>query len=439
MKQFVLFVALFCVSVCSGNFVMQFEKFYEPKDNGFDGKIWVVLVAGSNGYYNYRHQADICHAYQVVHDHGISDEQIIVMMYDDIAHSSENPTPGKIINHPDGPDVYKGVPKDYTGETVTPENFLNVLTGNAQAMSGIGSGKVLGSKSTDHVFVYFSDHGAPGLIAFPTSELMKDDLNNAITKMHTSNMYLDLVFYIEACESGSMFDGSLSDNINVYATTAANPSESSYACYYDTLRQTYLGDRYSVSWLEDSDKENLETESLHSQFKIVKEETNQSHVMQYGDKTISKDKVGLFQGEKESLRSYTPLRPIYDDVPSPDVKIHILEKRIEAATSYAQKKALKLELSKEMEMRRRIEWTTNTIAHQVAENDAGLLYISLNAVPKLEADITCYRQAIQLFDSLCYELDDHEYAYRRLYIFGNLCNSGAPVNAILDAIRNTCK
>lgn len=39
----------------------------------------------------------------------------------------------------------------------------------------------------------------------------------------------------------------------VYATTAANPRESSYACYYDDERQTYLGDWYSVNWMEDSD------------------------------------------------------------------------------------------------------------------------------------------------------------------------------------------
>lgn len=32
-------------------------------------------------------------------------------MYDDIAYDSENPYPGKIINKPDGPDVYQGVPK----------------------------------------------------------------------------------------------------------------------------------------------------------------------------------------------------------------------------------------------------------------------------------------------------------------------------------------
>lgn len=27
-----------------------------------------------------------------------------------------NPTPGIIINHPKGKDVYKGIPKDYTGQ-----------------------------------------------------------------------------------------------------------------------------------------------------------------------------------------------------------------------------------------------------------------------------------------------------------------------------------
>lgn len=40
---------------------------------------------------------------------------------------------------------------------------------------------------------------------------------------------------------------------SVYATTAANPHESSYACYYDEKRETYLGDWYSVIWMEDSD------------------------------------------------------------------------------------------------------------------------------------------------------------------------------------------
>jgi len=71
------------------------------------GQIWAVLVAGSSTYGNYRHQADVCHAYQIFHRHGIPDSNIIVMMYDDIAHDPENPKQGVIINKPNGPNVYK--------------------------------------------------------------------------------------------------------------------------------------------------------------------------------------------------------------------------------------------------------------------------------------------------------------------------------------------
>lgn len=93
-------------------------------------KNWALLIAGSAGYENYRHQADICHAYQILHKAGIPDEQIVVMMYDDIAHNSENPVKGNIINKPNGPNVYPGVLKDYTGKNVNAKTFLAVLQGD---------------------------------------------------------------------------------------------------------------------------------------------------------------------------------------------------------------------------------------------------------------------------------------------------------------------
>ena len=34
-------------------------------------------------------QADVCHAYQILHAHGLSDDHIVVMMYDDIANNEE--------------------------------------------------------------------------------------------------------------------------------------------------------------------------------------------------------------------------------------------------------------------------------------------------------------------------------------------------------------
>ena len=59
------------------------------RTQGAKGHNWAVLVAGSNGWYNYRHQSDVCHAYQILHKNGIPDSNIIVMMYDDIAKNRE--------------------------------------------------------------------------------------------------------------------------------------------------------------------------------------------------------------------------------------------------------------------------------------------------------------------------------------------------------------
>ncbi|RHN45083.1 putative legumain protein [Medicago truncatula] len=63
---------------------------------------------------------------------------------------------------------------------------------------------------------------------------------------------------MEACEAGSMFEGLLPNDINIYVTTASNKSENSYGFYcpnsylppppeYDIC----LGDLYSISWMED--------------------------------------------------------------------------------------------------------------------------------------------------------------------------------------------
>jgi hypothetical protein len=80
-----------------------------------------------------------------------------------------------------------------------------------------------------------------------------------------------------------MLENLLPNNINIYATTASNAEESSYACYYDDKRKTYLGDVYSVVWMEDSDVADLTKETLYQQFLVDKTKTNTSHVMQYGD------------------------------------------------------------------------------------------------------------------------------------------------------------
>lgn len=100
-----------------------------------------------------------------------------------------------------------------------------------------------------------------------------------------------------------MLEDVLSDKINVYGTTAANAEESSYACYHDLERGTYLGDVYSVVWMEDSDAEQIDKETLFQQYTVTQQRTNASHVMQYGDLVRAKHlhlRENLLQGFSKS-------------------------------------------------------------------------------------------------------------------------------------------
>ncbi|XP_030627659.1 legumain [Chanos chanos] len=412
-----------------------------PAEQPENGKNWVVIVAGSNGWYNYRHQADACHAYQIVHKNGIPDEQIVVMMYDDLAHNEDNPTPGVIINRPNGTDVYKGVVKDYTGDDVTPANFLAVLKGDSASVKG-GSGKVLKSGPNDHVFVYFTDHGAPGLLAFPNDDLHVEDLMATIQYMHKNNKYKKMVFYIEACESGSMMKP-LPTDIDVYATTAANPHESSYACYYDEARDTYLGDWYSVNWMEDSDVEDLNKETLAKQFKIVKSRTNTSHVMQYGNKTLAHMKVMAFQGNSKGFAK--PAEPIMmpsllekDLTPSPDVPLAILKRKLMATNDLNSAKGYLSQINAHLKVRELLSETMRKVVERVT-GDALQAQRILDDRQELTQH-ECYRSAVEHYKKHCFNwhMQEFEYALRHLYALVNLCEEGHPAQRILTAMDDVC-
>lgn len=408
-----------------------------------ESKHWALVVAGSSGWYNYRHQADACHAYQILHKHGIPDENIVVMMYDDIAENVQNPTKGKIINQPNGPDVYHGVPKDYTGETVTPENFLNILQGKKDALKGTGSGKVIESGPDDNVFVYFTDHGAPDIIAFPDDELHAEDLQKAILSMHENKQYKKMVFYVEACESGSMFNRhKLPSNVNVFATTAANGEESSYACYYDRERNTYLGDVYSVMWLQNSDKADFNVETLEQQFEKVKEETNTSHVMEFGDLTMGSLTIGNFQGDssKNYINNETKITediPITDAVPAPDVKMWILHHQLrDFDLPLKRRREVLKELYEEKEMRLHIRSTFQTIVKSLVDSrEKQKEIISKPAAPVKRH---CYKQSVTKFRRGCGNLGMHEHTLRHLYVLANLCDEGYSTERIVETIHNVC-
>lgn len=265
------------------------------------GDNWAVIIASSCGYDNYRHQADAHHAYQMLIEQGMDPDKIIFMACDDIATASENPFQGEIFNDPNGDNVYDPDALDYTGDDLNAETFMAVMMGDKEAAGG---GKVLESTIDDNLFVFFVDHGAPGILAFPGPDekhpfsfFYADQLMDTLEYMYTHRMYKELVFYVEACEAGSMFVD-LPDDMNIYTMTASDEEVSSWAIYCDEEAiiegkdiGTCLGDLFSINWMADTLAYRGKPRSLYDQYLFTKKETAEneeldrkgSPVCVYGD------------------------------------------------------------------------------------------------------------------------------------------------------------
>lgn len=55
------------------------------------------------------------------------------------------------------------------------------------------------------------------MLGMPSGDnLYAKDLIEVLERKHEAKSYKRIVFYLEACESGSMFDGLLTENKNIY-------------------------------------------------------------------------------------------------------------------------------------------------------------------------------------------------------------------------------
>mmetsp|Transcript_44266 Transcript_44266/g.105388 ORF Transcript_44266/g.105388 Transcript_44266/m.105388 type:complete len:441 (+) Transcript_44266:67-1389(+) len=276
---------------------------------------YAVIAAGSSGFMNYRHQADACHAYQLMLQSGVPADNIILMMQDDVANSEENPFPGQLFNKPgeNPPDVYKGCKVDYSGDIVTGKLFMDVLTGNTEGAKG----KVLKSGASDTVFVNFVDHGGPGIVAFPNGPVLTvKELSQTLKTMQSKQMFKQMVFYMEACESGSMFPDLKADS-KILAVTASNADESSWGTYCGDSAMvkgknvgSCLGDLFSVNWMQDDDLGKLSSETFKTQIAKVTQLTNKSHVCSFGDKSFEDEAIGKVESQTALAASAPPKRSV---------------------------------------------------------------------------------------------------------------------------------
>ncbi|XP_071730784.1 vacuolar-processing enzyme-like [Rutidosis leptorrhynchoides] len=371
-------------------------------------------------------------------------------MYDDIADNPSNPQPGVVINSPKGSDVYAGVPKDYTGESVTASNLFAVLLGNETRVKG-GSKKVIKSKPNDKIFLFYSDHGGPGVLGMPNPpySLFADQFIKVLKTMHASGTYDEMVIYLESCDSGSIFQGLLPKNLNIYVTTAANEKQLSWATYCpdddETLPKGYdtcLGDLYSVSWMEDSDSHDLTHETLEQQYLKVKKRTlnkNQptagSNVMQYGTMRINKETVSVYQGSNTQNLSVDPLQSFgpVSNVDQRDADLYSMWREYNSSKQSSQKKEELLKKIKDITTHRaHLDSSVDMIKRDLLIG-SGLVRGEGSA---LVDDWDCLRSMVHTFETYCGSLT--QYGMKHTRTFADLCNNGVTIIAMDGSTQKAC-
>ena len=232
---------------------------------------YAVLVAASEGWKNYRHQADVLGFYHYLKGKGYDDDHIILIMADDIAYNEKNPLQGVVRRGVSGKNLYDDVTVDYKLGDLTLYDLKQILTGEQSEAYPV----TLGSGANDNVLFFWSGHGTrQGWIWRDTEDLNPDFARSMFSDMQFRKMFA----IIETCYSGGVAQG-CTGIPGLLMMTAANPYETSKADAFDNEIQAYLSNTFTSSILShlESDPHTV----IRDLYLHAFDKTNGSHVMVY--------------------------------------------------------------------------------------------------------------------------------------------------------------
>uniref|UniRef100_A0A0K0DPL0 Condensin complex subunit 2 n=1 Tax=Angiostrongylus cantonensis TaxID=6313 RepID=A0A0K0DPL0_ANGCA len=227
--------------------------------------------------------------------------------------------------------------------------------------------------------------------------------------------------------------------------TATNPHEQSFATYCDNnMGLPCLGDLFSVNWMDDSERHDIGLESLLMQYEDVKRQTNESHVMRYGNLKFICEPVSWFEGKDEEPTP-TPwsARNCYSETgypgaswPARDIELVHLQELQKTTNNMAVSQALKQKIVKIHEDRQNIEGLLNRLVNNILPNASDRKQMIEGKEPV--DDMRCHNDVVKAFDSICIDLNKFDYALKYVYVLNNLCVKVGNSKKIINAMRTTC-
>ena len=232
---------------------------------------WALLVAASEGWSNYRFQADVFAMYKLLKVHGYEDDHIVMIAEDDIATHEYNIYPNALFISHDGENVYEQSGIDYRLSEIHPSDIGDILQGRSSEKLS----HVLSPKEDDNVFVFWSGHGGVGSLNFGKGRSVS---YQQMRNMIENTPHRKLLFVIEACYSGGLGDVCIGIPGSLFIT-AAGPYETSHASVWNEELGVYLTNGFTRGF-QDAIDENPST-LIRDLYYSLARNTAGSHVQIY--------------------------------------------------------------------------------------------------------------------------------------------------------------
>lgn len=250
---------------------------------------------------HYYDQANVCHAYQLLVKQGINKDNIVTMMFDDIAYNAQNPFPGIIYNYVDLNNVYAGMNIDYKNSAVSLKNFKAVLSGKNWEVDG-GTGRVLKTGYKDRIFLYIATEGGSGSININDDVLTASELEEILSDMYDGELFDTMVFYLDADNSATMF-GDYMEKKSIYgvSSTMENEENGISSCGNGFCLFT----NFARKWLLNTETTDSRYWVLERQYDFLKSQVYPNHPQQFGDLSITNSTVMTYMGNSRNYSPYT--------------------------------------------------------------------------------------------------------------------------------------
>ena len=218
---------------------------------------YAVLVQGSDGFINYRHQADVLNIYQALRRGGYPDDHIILITDATMAAQSRNPEPGVIRTAPNGPDLLSGTTAgsglpaaivDYDSRDLSASDIADILAGRASSRLPV----VLPQDAGNNVLFYWSGHGRSqsqgGADEFVWRDTRAGQGFTASMLRETAEQmqFRKLCIAAEPCY-GERVIRAVEGIPGVLAMSGASAAEQSWADHWNNDARIWMCDRFSLN------------------------------------------------------------------------------------------------------------------------------------------------------------------------------------------------